>query len=150
TNKRPQNIISSLELDPAIMEKRNIERQERYRKVEAAEVRFETHMCEDAEYLIVAFGCAARICQKSVELLREQGIKAGLLRPITLWPFPYQAIDAYSDQVRSILTVELNAGQMVEDVRLAVEGKVPVGHYGRMGGIVPAPEEIVEALKKKL
>lgn len=150
TNKRPQNIISSLELDPAIMEKRNIERQERYRKVEAAEVRFETYLCEDAEYLIVAFGCAARICQKSVELLREQGIKAGLLRPITLWPFPYKAIEAYSDQVRSILTVELNAGQMVEDVRLAVEGKVPVGHYGRMGGIVPAPEEIVEALKKKL
>lgn len=148
TNKRPQNIISSLELDPAIMEKRNLERHERYRKVEAAEVRYDTFMCDDAEFLIVAFGCAARICQKSVELLREQGIKAGLLRPITLWPFPYKAIEGYCRQVRSILTVELNAGQMVEDVRLAVEGKVPVSHYGRMGGIVPAPEEIVEALKK--
>ncbi len=148
TNKRPQNIISSLELDPAIMEKRNVERQERYRKVEAAEARYDTFMCDDAEYLIVAFGCAARICQKSVELLREQGIKAGLLRPITLWPFPSKAIEDFCGQVRSILTVELNAGQMVEDVRLAVEGKVPVRHYGRMGGIVPTPEEIVEELKK--
>lgn len=148
TNMRPQNIISSLELDPAIMEKRNLERQERYCKVEASETRFDTFMCEDAEYLIVAFGCAARVCQKSVELLREQGIKAGLLRPITLWPFPSQAINAYANQVQSILTVELNAGQMVEDVRLAVEGKVPVSHYGRMGGIVPTPEEIVEALHK--
>jgi 2-oxoglutarate ferredoxin oxidoreductase subunit alpha len=148
TGMRPQNIISSLELDPAIMEKRNLERHERYRKVEATEVRYDTLMCDDAEFLIVAFGCAARICQKSVELLREQGIKAGLLRPITLWPFPKKAIEGYCRQVRSILTVELNSGQMVEDVRLAVNGKVPVGHYGRMGGIVPTPEEIVEALKK--
>lgn len=147
---RKQNIITSLDLDPYRMEKRNEERQERIRLVEATEVRYEEYMCEDADYLLVAFGSAARICQKSVEVLREEGIRVGLLRPITLWPFPTNIIARYAEKVKSILTVELNAGQMVEDVRLAVNGKIPVLHYGRMGGIVPAPEEIVEALKKQM
>ena len=150
TANRKQNIISSLELDPAKMEKKNIERQERFRIVEATEVRYEEYECEDADYLIIAFGSSARISQKSVEILREEGIKVGLLRPITLWPFPTKVIAKYAEKVKSILTVELNAGQMVEDVRLSVNGKVPVFHYGRMGGVVPIPEEIVEALKKQM
>ncbi|MDD4923154.1 MAG: 3-methyl-2-oxobutanoate dehydrogenase subunit VorB [Bacteroidales bacterium] len=147
---RKQNIITSLDLDPYRMEKKNEERQERFRLVEATEVRYEEYMCDDADYLLVAFGSAARICQKSVEVLREEGIKVGLLRPITLWPFPTKVIAKYAEKVKSMLTVELNAGQMVEDVRLSVNGKVPVLHYGRMGGIVPAPEEIVDALKKQI
>jgi len=147
---REHNVVTSLDLDPYRMEKKNIERQERFRLVEATEVRYEEYLCEDAEYLMVAFGSAARICQKSVEVLREEGIKVGLLRPITLWPFPTEIIAEYAKRVKSILNVELNAGQMVEDVRLSVNGKVPVFHYGRMGGIVPAPEEIVDALKKQM
>lgn len=149
-DSRAQNIISSLELDPAKMEVHNIRRQERYREVEAKEVRYEEYRCEDAEYLLVAFGSSARICQKAVELLREEGVKAGLLRPITLWPFPTKVLNSYAKQTKAMLCVELNAGQMIEDVRLAVNGAVPVEHYGRMGGMVPTPEEIVEALKKML
>lgn len=147
---RAHNIITSLELDPAKMEMKNIERQERLRIVEATEVRYDEYKCDDADYLIIAFGSAARISKKAVELLREQGIKVGLLRPITLWPFPTKVIAKYAEKVKSMLTVELNAGQMVEDVRLSVNGKVPVFHYGRMGGIVPNPEEIVDALKKQI
>jgi len=147
---RKRNVVSSLDLDPYRMEKKNDERQERYRLVEATEVRYEEFMCEDADYLVVAFGSAARISLKSVELLREEGIKVGMLRPITLWPFPTKVLAKYADKVKSMLTVELNAGQMIEDVRLAVNGKVPVFHYGRLGGVVPAPEEIVDALKKQM
>jgi 2-oxoglutarate/2-oxoacid ferredoxin oxidoreductase subunit alpha len=147
---RLRNVVSSLDLDPYRMEKKNEERQERYRLVEATEVRYEEFMCEDADYLIVAFGSAARISLKSVELLREEGLKVGMLRPITLWPFPTKVLAKYAEKVKSMLTVELNAGQMVEDVRLAVNGKVPVFHYGRLGGVVPAPEEIVNALKKQI
>lgn len=147
---RAKNVVSSLDLDPYRMEKKNEERQERYRLVEATEVRYEEFMCEDADYIIVAFGSAARISLKSVELLREEGIKAGMLRPITLWPFPSEVLAKYAEKVKSMLTVELNAGQMVEDVRLAVNGKVPVLHYGRLGGVVPAPEEIFNALKKQM
>ena len=147
---RKRNVVSSLDLDPYRMEKKNDERQERYRLVEATEVRYEEFMCEDSDYLVVAFGSAARISLKSVELLREEGIKVGMLRPITLWPFPTKVLAKYADKVKSMLTVELNAGQMIEDVRLAVNGKVPVFHYGRLGGVVPAPEEIVDALKKQM
>jgi 2-oxoglutarate ferredoxin oxidoreductase subunit alpha len=139
-----------LELDPAEMEKRNIHLQAKYDEIEANEVRYEEINCEDAEYLIVAFGSCARIAQKTMELARAEGIKVGLLRPITLWPFPSKAIAERAKQVKGILTVELNAGQMVEDVRLAVECKVPVEHFGRLGGIVPDPDEVVNALKTKL
>ena len=110
-------------------------------------MRFEKILCEDADYLIIAYGSAARICQQSIELAREAGIKIGLLRPITLYPFPTQAIAEMCGQIKGMLTVEMSAGQMVEDVRLAVNGRVKVEHYGRMGGVVPTPEEIVEALK---
>jgi 2-oxoglutarate ferredoxin oxidoreductase subunit alpha len=109
------------------------------------EVRYESVMTDDAEILIVAYGLAARISHRAVELLREQGIKAGLLRPITLFPYPYEPIKDLAANVQGILVVEMNAGQMVEDVRLAVEGKTPVKFYGRMGGIIPSPEEVLQA-----
>lgn len=147
---RARNIVSSLDMDQYRMEKKNEERQERYRLVEATEVRYEEFMCEDADYLIVAFGSVARISLKAVELLREEGIKVGMLRPITLWPFPTKVLAKYAEKVKSMLTVEMNAGQMIEDVRLSVNGKVPVLHYGRLGGVVPAPEEIFDALKKQM
>ena len=147
---RKCNVITSLELDPSMMEKRNIHLQEKYAEIEANEVRFEEIDCEDAEYLIVAFGSGARIAQKAMENARAEGIKVGLLRPITLWPFPSKAIAERAKQVKGILTVELNAGQMVDDVKLAVNCSVPVEHFGRLGGIVPEPQEIVENLKKMM
>ena len=147
---RKPNIVTSLELDPAAMEKRNLHLQAKYRQIEAEEVRYETFNTEDADYLFVAFGSSARICQKAVELARAEGLRVGLLRPITLWPFPTKAIAALAEQVKGILSVELNAGQMVEDVRLAVEGKTKVAHFGRIGGIVFTPDEVLQALKHQL
>jgi 2-oxoglutarate ferredoxin oxidoreductase subunit alpha len=143
---RKPNIITSLELQPEIMEKNNERYQAKYKLIEENEVRYEEINCEDADYLIVAFGSMARIGQKAMELAREQGIKVGILRPITLWPFPKKAIADYANRVKGMLVTELNAGQMVEDVRLAVNGKVKVEHFGRLGGIVPDPDEIVTAL----
>ncbi|MBR4846026.1 MAG: 3-methyl-2-oxobutanoate dehydrogenase subunit VorB [Bacteroidaceae bacterium] len=147
---RQPNIITSLELDPAEMEQRNIQLQNKYRLIEENEVRFEEINCDDAEYLMVAFGSCARIAQKAMDDARAQGIKVGLLRPITLWPFPSKQIAERAKQVKGILSVEINAGQMVEDIRLAVNGIVPVQHFGRLGGIVPDPDEVVNALKEKL
>jgi 2-oxoglutarate ferredoxin oxidoreductase subunit alpha len=132
------------------MEKNNIRFQAKYKKIEENEVLYEEVMCDDAEYLIVAFGSAARISRKTMDLARTEGIKVGLLRPITLWPFPTKVLKAHAGKIKGILTVELNAGQMVEDVKLAVECKTPVEHYGRLGGIVPTPDEVLEALKKIL
>ena len=145
---RQRNVITSLELKPEEMEKNNIRFQEKYKLIEENEVRFEEINCEDADYLIVAFGSMARIGAKAMELAREEGIKVGILRPITLWPFPKKAIAEYANKVKGMLVTELNAGQMVEDVRLAVNGKIPVEHFGRLGGIVPDPDEIVTALKQ--
>ncbi|MCE5205713.1 MAG: 3-methyl-2-oxobutanoate dehydrogenase subunit VorB [Porphyromonadaceae bacterium] len=150
TSDRKQNIITSLELDSAVMEKNNERFQAKYRLVEANEVRYEEVKCDDADYLLVAFGSAARICLKSIDLARKEGIKVGLLRPITLWPFPTEILHAYGGKVKGMLTVELNAGQMVEDVRLAVNGQIEVAHYGRLGGIVPTPEGVLAALKEKV
>ena len=148
-NRKP-NIITSLELNPEVMEQRNIHLQQKYAEIEANEVRYEEIDCEDAEYLIVAFGSSARIAQKAMEHAREEGIKVGLLRPITLWPFPKKALLERSKQVKGILVVELNSGQMIEDVKLAVACSVQVEHFGRLGGIVPDPDEVIEALKAKL
>ena len=147
---RKRNVITSLELKPEIMEVRNIKLQEKYKKIRENEVRYETRDMEDADYMIVAFGSAARIAEKAIEMARKQGIKVGLLRPITLWPFPTNEIAAAAKNVKGILVAEINAGQMVDDVRLAVNGSVPVEHYGRLGGIVPEPEEMVNVLKEKL
>jgi len=150
TSDRKPNVITSLALLAEEMEEINLRLQGRYREIEKNEVLFEEFSCNDAEYLIVAFGTCARVCQKTVELARNQGIKAGLLRPITLFPFPTVALKNYAEKVKGMLTVEMSAGQMVDDVRLAVNGKVPVEFYGRMGGIVPSPDEVFEAFKNKL
>ncbi len=147
---RKRNVITSLELRSEAMEVRNLHLQEKYRTIRANEVRYETKFTEDAEYLIVAFGSAARIAEKAIEMARHQGIKVGLLRPITLWPFPTDEIAAAAKKTKGVLVAEINAGQMIEDVRLAVNGSVPVEHYGRLGGIVPEPEEMVNVLKEKL
>ncbi len=150
TEKRNRHIITSLDLDAASQERFNHKLQEKYKTICENETRFETVMCDDAEYLIVAYGSAARISQKAVELARAEGIKVGMLRPITLYPYPTKAIQQLVPQMKGILSVEMSAGQMVEDVRLAVNGKVPVDHYGRMGGSIFSPEEVLEAIKTKL
>ena len=147
---RKPNVITSLELKSEVMEQRNLHLQEKYRKIRENEVRYETKFMDDAEYMIVAFGSAARIAEKAIEMARAEGIKVGLFRPITLWPFPTNEIAAAAAKVKGVLVAEINAGQMVDDVRLAVNGKVPVEHYGRLGGIVPEPEEMVKVLKEKL
>jgi len=144
---RKPNIITSLELRSEEMEQNNLRIQAKYRVIEEKEVRYEEYLTEDAEYLIVAFGSAARIAKKVIAIAREQGIKVGLLRPITLWPFPYSKIGELGKKVKGILSLEINAGQMVEDIRLAVECSVPVKWYGRLGGIIPEPEEVLEQIK---
>jgi 2-oxoglutarate ferredoxin oxidoreductase subunit alpha len=147
---RERNIVTSLDLQADQMEKRNHRLQAKYRKMQETEVRYEEIACEDADYLIVAYGSSARICQKTVQLAREKGIKAGLLRPITLYPYPAMYINTKADKVKGILSVEMNAGQMIEDVRLAVDGRIPVEHYGRYGGMVHSPNEVLEALEEKI
>jgi 2-oxoglutarate/2-oxoacid ferredoxin oxidoreductase subunit alpha len=147
---RKINVITSLELKPEVMEQRNLHLQEKYQTIRENEVRYETKFMDDAEYMIVAFGSAARIAEKAIEMARAEGLKVGLLRPITLWPFPEKEIAAAAKNVKGILVAEINAGQMIDDVRLAVNGTTPVEHYGRLGGIVPEPEEMVKVLKEKL
>ena len=146
---RKRNVITSLELKSEVMEVRNIHLQEKYKTIRENEVRYETKFMDDADYMIVAFGSAARIAEKAIEMARKEGIKVGLLRPITLWPFPTNEIEAAAKNVKGILVAEINAGQMVDDVKLAVNGSVPVVHYGRLGGIVPEPEEMVNVIKEK-
>ena len=148
--RKTPNIITSLELQSEVMEQNNLRIQAKYRECEENEVRYEKYMCDDAEYLIVAFGSAARIAKKTIQLAREEGIKVGLLRPITLWPFPTKQIAEIGRKMKGILVLEFNAGQMIEDVRLAVECSVRVDHYGRLGGIVPDPDEALDALRKMI
>jgi 2-oxoglutarate ferredoxin oxidoreductase subunit alpha len=144
---RERNVITSLHIEPERMEEINRRLQQKYREIEQREVRYEEVLTEDAEILVVAYGLVARIAQKAVELARAEGIRAGLLRPITLWPFPRRVLRTLADRVEAVLDVEMNAGQMVEDVRLSVDGRVPVSFYGRMGGIIPSPEEVLERLR---
>jgi 2-oxoglutarate ferredoxin oxidoreductase subunit alpha len=147
---RERNIVTSLELDPARQEKFNEKLQKKYAEIREKEARFENFKTEDAEYLIVAYGSSSRISKKSVELLRAKGIKVGLLRPITLFPFPEKELLRLSKQIKGILTVEMSAGQMIEDVKLAVNCSVPVKHYGRFGGMIPSPDDIVTALEQQI
>lgn len=142
---RERNIMTTLELEPAAMEVINHRLQEKYKMIEENEVRFQTYDIDDAEYLVVAFGSIARICQKAVEVARANGVKVGLIRPITLWPFPTDEIERLSARMKGILVVEINAGQMIEDVRLACHDNIPVYHFGRLGGIVPNPQEVLDA-----
>ena len=144
---RPARIIKSIDLDPEVLEKRNLALQHKYREIARHEVRWEGCLLEDAEFAIVAYGTAARVARSAIAKAREKGIKVGLFRPITLWPFPERELMRLSQRLHGILTVELSSGQMVEDVRLAVEGRCPVAFHGRMGGMVPTPDEVLGALK---
>lgn len=147
---RGQNVITSLDLDPARQEVHNQKLQAKYRKIEEDEVLYEEISTEDADYILVAYGSSSRICQKAIELSRDKGYKVGLIRLITLYPFPKKIIKEIAPRIKGILCVEQSAGQMVEDVRLSVGCDLPVEHFGRMGGMVPIPEEVVEALEQKI
>ena len=142
---RKPNVLTTLELESDKMEVNNRRLQATYRQIEQNEVRYQEYFTDDAEVVFVAFGSIARICLKAIEDARGQGIKVGLLRPITLWPFPTEEISRLANRVKGMMVVELNAGQMIEDVKLAVEGRVPVYHYGRMGGVIPNPQEVFDA-----
>jgi 2-oxoglutarate ferredoxin oxidoreductase subunit alpha len=146
-NRKP-NVITSIYIDPAEEEKFNFKLMEKQAQIEANEVRFRESGLEDADIAVVAFGTAGRVSQSAVKTAREEGIKVGLLRPISLYPYPYQRVAKLTEQVKAILVVEMNGGQMVEDVRLAIQGKVPVSFYGRMGGMMPLPDEVVEEIHK--
>jgi len=148
-SRKERNIITSLFIEPERMEQVNLHLQEKYREMQK-EVRFESILTEDAEILLVAYGLGARICQKVVELGREKDIKVGLLRPLTLYPFPKKEINRLASKVQSILVVEMNAGQMVEDVALAVNGQCPVNFTGRMGGMISSPEEVLQKVEEIL
>ena len=147
---RSRNIITSLDLDPEKQEKYNFHLQKKYETIENNEIRYEEIQCEDADYIIVAFGSSARISQKAVQMGRKKGYKIGLIRPITLWPFPKKIIAKYADKIKGFISIEMNAGQMIEDVQLAANGKVPVVHYGRMGGMMASPSEVLNAIEEKL
>lgn len=146
---RKRNVVTSLELESSKMEEINNRLQARYQQIRDTETRWEEIGVDDADYLIVAFGSVARICTKAREIALEKGIKVGIVRPITLWPFPEKAIKKAAEGKKGILCVELNAGQMIEDVRLSIHDAIPVEHYGRLGGIIPSPQEIVDVLHNK-
>ena len=147
---RKPNIINSLYLQPEKLEEHNWRLFKKYEDIKANEIKVETLNMEDAEVAFVAYGTTSRLCFSAMETLREQGIKAGLIRPITLWPFPYDTIKKATEHVKDFIVVEMSTGQMVEDVELAVQGKSKVHFYGRTGGMVPSPEEIVEQAKAHL
>jgi len=144
---RERNVINSLHLDPYELAESNVERFERYELIKKNEQRVDEYRVDDAEYVIVAFGACARVARTAVDKAREAGIKAGLIRPITLVPFPEDAIEAAIPHTSAFLSVEMNMGQMVEDVRLVVSGRVPVEFFGHAGGVIPTPSEILDQLK---
>ena len=146
--KRPHNIVNSLYLKPDELEKKNFERYERYAIVEENEPLWEEYMMEDAEYCVVAFGIAARVAKNAVVAARKEGIKVGLIRPITLWPFPKKALREAADKVKSFISVELNMGQMIEDIRLYTECKRPVTLCNRAGGMIPSPDQVLESIRQ--
>ena len=145
--QRPHNVINSLYLKPDQLEKTNFERFERYEIIKENEVMYEEYMLDDAEICVVAFGIASRVAKNAINEARNQGIKVGLIRPITLWPFPEKIINKVADKVKSFISVELSMGQMIEDIRLAVNGKAPVTLCNRSGGMIPSPEQVLEAIK---
>ena len=146
--KRPHNIVNSLYLQPDQLEKTNFERFEKYKAVEQNEQMWEEYMMDDAEICVVAFGIASRVAKNAVVAARNEGIKAGLIRPITLWPFPTEVLNKTADKVKGFVSVELSMGQMIEDVRLATQCKKPVALCNRCGGMIPSPDEVLESLRK--
>ena len=145
---RKHNIVNSLYLKPDELEVKNFERYERYKTVEEKEAMWEEYMMEDAEYCVVAFGIASRVAKNAVVAARAEGIKVGLIRPITLWPFPTKPLAAAAEKVKSFVSVELNMGQMIEDIRLATGCKKPVSLCNRCGGMIPSPDEVLAAIRK--
>lgn len=146
--KRAKNIVNSLFIDPQVLEDSVRARYERYAILEEKEVKYEEYMTDDADIVLVAFGITARICKSAINELREAGVKVGLLRPITLWPFPKKILGELADKTKAFMSVEMSMGQMVDDVKLAVNGKKPVHFFGRTGGIIPSVEEVVAETKK--
>ncbi len=144
--KRNPNIVNSLHLQALDLERCNIERFERYKQIAENEVRYENYLTEDAEIVVVAYGASARIAQSAVDIVRAQGVKAGLFRPITLWPFPKNELFELSKTAKVFLSVEMSMGQMVQDVELAIRCSKPVEMFGRLGGVVPTPEEVATAI----
>ncbi len=145
--KRQHNVVNSLYLQPEVLEKTNFERFERYRQIEENEVRYESYLMDDAEYCIVAFGIAARVAKNAITMMRKGGLKVGLIRPITVWPFPKKAIREAADKVKGFVSVELSMGQMIEDVRLAEECRRPVVLCNRAGGMIPGVDQIIAVTK---
>ena len=146
--KRKHNIVNSLYLQPDQLEIKNFDRYERYKLVEENEPMWEEYMMEDAELCVVAFGIASRVAKNAVVAARKEGIKVGLIRPITLWPFPKKALEKAAQQVKGFVSVELNMGQMIEDIRLATQCRRPVGLCNRCGGMIPSPDEVLESIRK--
>ena len=146
--ERTHNIVNSLYLKPDELEQKNFERYERYKHIEETEAMWEEYMMEDAELCVVAFGIASRVAKNAVVAARNEGIKVGLIRPITLWPFPKEALLAAADRVKGFISVELNMGQMIEDIRLYTESKKPVALCNRCGGMIPEPDEVLESIRK--
>jgi len=144
----PRRVITSLHIEPEKMEEINLRLQRKYKQMEEEEVRYQTKNLEDAEYIFTAFGLVSRIALKAMDLGRQKGYKIGWIRPITLFPFPKKIFEEVAPKVKGILDIEMNSGQMVEDVKLSVCGKTRVEFYGRMGGVVPTPEEILENFEK--
>ena len=146
--ERKHNVVNSLYLKPDELEVKNFERFERYKIVEENEPMWEEYMMEDAEYCVVAFGIASRVAKNAVVAARAEGIKVGLIRPITLWPFPKKALAKAADQVKGFISVELSMGQMIEDIRLYTGCKKPVGLCNRCGGMIPSPDEVLDSIRK--
>ena len=144
--KREHNIVNSLYLKPEELEKTNFERYERYEIIKENEVMYEEYMMDDAEICVAAFGIAARVSKNAVDEARKQGIKVGMIRPITLWPFPEKQFKAAADKVHTFISVELSMGQMIEDIKLSVEGKADVTLCNRVGGMIPSPEQVLESI----
>jgi len=149
-NKRGHNVINSLYLTPDKLESLVVKRYQRYEQVKAQEQRAEEYLCGDAEVVIVAYGASSRVARSAVNKAREKGERVGLLRPITLWPFPVDALQKAAGHAKAFLTVEMSMGQMVDDVKLAIDCKVPVHFFGRTGGIIPTPAEVLEKSEKLL
>jgi 2-oxoglutarate ferredoxin oxidoreductase subunit alpha len=148
TDGRERHVLTSIYLDPYVEEKTNLRLLERWRQIQANEIRYKEYFIEDAEYVVVGFGTAGRVALSAVRAARQQGIKVGLLRPVTVSPFPHAVIEQLTKRVRAFLVVEMNTGQMLQDVQLAVLGRVPIEFYGRLGGVVPFPDEILNEIQR--